>query len=416
MLKVISTCRLCGAASLPRVIDLGDFRFTGVFPLPRSSVGGGPLCLVRCGTCGLVQLEHEYDARDLYGEHYGYRSGLNPSMVRHLSEAATALAGRVGLGNGDIALDIGCSDGTFLAALADRGALLTGFDPSAGKFQRFHPPGLIFIEDFFSAAAFRERFPNRQAKLITSIAMFYDLAHPLEFAREVATVLADDGLWHLEQSYLPLMLETNAYDTICHEHTEYYALEQIDWIMRRAGLSILDVQLNDVNGGSFAVTVSKGDTRAHGPVNRVAHLLERENALKLDTGRPFRDFMRRVEAQRKEFRETLERLRTEGQRVFGYGASTKGNVILQYCGITPDLVQCIAEINPDKFGHETPGTRIPIVSEAEARAQRPNYFLVLPWHFRRGIVAREQSFLSEGGRLIFPLPALEICSAASLVR
>lgn len=407
MVTTVSACRLCGASTLDRVLSLGEFRYTGLFPRPGESVGGGPLSLVSCGTCGLVQLEHRYDPEELYGRHYGYRSGLNQSMVTHLQSKARALALQARLAAGDVALDIGCSDGTLLRAY-EEGIVRVGIDPSAGKFRHHHPDGMLFADDFFSEATFRGLVPHGKAKLVTSIAMFYDLEQPLEFARQVAAVLDDEGLWHLEQSYLPAMLETNAYDTICHEHTEYYALRQILWIAEHAGLRVVDVYRNDINGGSFAVTVAKQGSSHAEATDAVAAIMAEERALRLDTPAPFDAFMSRVERERTALRDLLERLSREGKTVFGYGASTKGNVVLQYCGITPALLPKIAEVNSDKFGAETPGTHIPIVSETEARGESPDYFLVLPWHFRRGIEQREQPFRAQGGRLIFPLPTLDI--------
>lgn len=407
MVTTVSACRLCGAKVLGPVLELGDFRFTGLFPRPGTEVGGGPLTLVCCGECGLVQLAHQYDPSDLYGASYGYRSGLNQSMATHLQSKARGLATQAKLEAGDVALDIGCSDGTLLRAY-DEKVTRIGIDPSAGKFRKYHPGGMIFVEDFFSAAAFERQLPGRRAKLVTSIAMFYDLERPLDFAKEVAAVLDDEGLWHLEQSYLPAMLEVNAYDTICHEHTEYYALAQIMWIMERAGLKIVDVYRNDINGGSFALTVAKRASAHPEATAAVAAMMDVERALRLDTRAPFDAFMARVEKERQALRELLERLSREGKRVYGYGASTKGNVVLQYCGIDARLLPKIAEVNADKFGAETPGTHIPIVSEAEARADKPDCFLVLPWHFRKGIEQREQPFKAQGGQLIFPLPTLDI--------
>jgi hypothetical protein len=235
--------------------------------------------------------------------------------------------------------------------------------------------------------------------------MFYDLPAPLDFVRDVAAVLADDGIWHLEQSYLPLMLETNSYDTVCHEHLEFYALEQIRWMTSRAGLCIVDVQFNDINGGSFAVTVKKGTTDA--PI--VSEILAREAFLAAPETWP--QFQRTVEQHREELRLTLQHLKDAGRRVYGLGASTKGNVVLQYCGITADLLTAVAEVNPDKFGSYTPSTLIPICSEKDALASKPDVFLVLPWHFRSVFLKNQREFLENGGQLLFPLPRIEFVGA-----
>jgi hypothetical protein len=221
-------------------------------------------------------------------------------------------------------------------------------------------------------------------------------------------VLADDGVWHFEQSYMPSMLRLCSYDTICHEHLEYYSLGVVAGILDRADFTIVDVQMNAVNGGSFAVTAAK---RGRGlPTNRavIDWILDQEERLGLRTPRPYRDFEERVFKHREDFRRLLHALTTDGKTVVGYGASTKGNVVLQFCGITDKEVVAIAEVNPDKFGAYTPGTHIPIISEAEARAMRPDYFLVLPWHFKDAIIQREEAFLAQGGRMIFPFPEIEI--------
>lgn len=404
----VTACRICGNEQLETVLDLGQQALTGVFPRPGVTVEGGPLVLVKChgrdGCCGLVQLGHTYDLGELYGDNYGYRSGLNASMVRHLGEKVRWLQSRRPLQPGDLVLDIGSNDGTTLGHYPDTVERL-GIDPTTEKFRKFHPPGIRAVADFFSAASFKKIAGDRKARIVTSISMFYDLPAPMDFVRDVAASLADDGVWHLEQSYLPLMLDTVSYDTVCHEHLEFYGLTQLQWMTSRAGLRITDVQLNDVNGGSFAVTVEKGVGDA--PI--VAELLAKEARLaSLET---WREFAATVARHRVELPALLRKLKAEGKRVIGLGASTKGNVTLQYCGITPELMEAVAEVNPDKFGCVTPGTQIPIISEADARARKPDVLLVLPWHFRKTFVEREKAFLAGGGRLLFPLPAIEFVSA-----
>jgi hypothetical protein len=263
------------------------------------------------------------------------------------------------------------------------------------------------VADFFSGSALRAVVGARRAKIVTSIAMFYDLEAPVAFATDVASVLADDGIWFLEQSYLPAMLRENAYDTICHEHLEYYAFQQIRWIAARAGLHVLDVTQSDVNGGSFAVALGRGapDPAARARIEAVEAA---ESALALSSLAPFRQFGDRVRRHRGELVQTLERIHARGQSVLGYGASTKGNVMLQYAGIDRRLLPAIAEVNADKFGRVTPGTGIPIIPEADAHAMKPDHFLVMPWHFRAGIVRREAPYLHAGGTLIFPLPRIEL--------
>jgi len=241
--------------------------------------------------------------------------------------------------------------------------------------------------------------------------MFYDLERPQAFADQIAGILADDGVWHFEQSYLPAMLRTTSYDTICHEHLEYYALRQVKWILDRAGLKITDVSFNAVNGGSFAVTAAPVAARYPECTEKVAAILAEEDRIGLRTVGTYLAFAQRVMEHKIGLLQMVRSLNARRMKVLGYGASTKGNVLLQYCGLSAADIPCIADVNSDKFGRLTPGTWIPIVSEADASAARPDYLLVLPWHFRENLVAREQEFLRLGGKMIFPLPAIDVVAA-----
>jgi len=414
MVGQIECCRVCGNRKLAPVLSLGDQYLTGVFPRRRDDgLTRGPLELVRCDgarACGLVQLRNSYDHAEMYGANYGYRSSLNKSMVRHLADTVNGLLGIVHLSDGDLVVDIGSNDGTLLSNYPAGGPTLVGIDPTAAKFRQYYRPDIHVIADFFSAAALRRLFGERRAKIVTSIAMFYDLEAPQTFAEQVAGILADDGIWHFEQSYLPAMLRANAYDTICHEHLEYYALRQIQWIVDRAGLKIVAVRFNDVNGGSFAVTVAKKSVRFDKSAELDTLIAEEERA-GIAVAATYAQFAARVSEHRDALLQLIGKIRAAGETVLGYGASTKGNVLLQYCGLGPHDIPCIADVNADKLGCVTPGTWIPIVSEAEAKAAKPDYFLVLPWHFRENLILREQEFLQRGGKMIFPLPTIEVVSA-----
>lgn len=408
--KNLERCRICGSTDLVVVLDLGEQFLTGVFPHSRdTSITAGPMQLVKCNDaagCGLLQLGHSYDLAEMYGDNYGYRSGLNASMVSHLHGKVRRILERVPLADGDLVLDIGSNDSTTLQAYPSDGVTLVGMDPSAGKFRAYYPPHIALIEDFFSARQFAERFPGRKARIVTSFAMFYDLEEPIEFMRQVHEVLADDGIWVFEQSYMPTMLEANAYDTVCHEHLEFYALRQIQWMAERVGFHILDVEFNDTNGGSFSVTVAKA------PVPRplepaVQRILEQEREQGLSTLAPFERFAERVTASRKELQAFVREARASGKSVAALGASTKGNVLLQYCGFTEADIFSVGEVNEDKFGALTPGTWLPIVSEQALLEMMPDYLLVLPWHFRKFFVANERY---AGMQLVFPLPKLEVVS------
>lgn len=409
-------CRLTDAP-LKTIMDLGNQSLTGVFPKSiDEKVSVSPLELSWCEESGLVQLAHDYPGELMYGETYGYRSGLNASMVRHLEAKISDLETRIRpLSDGDVVLDIGANDATSLKAYQTSGLKRVGIDPSAEKFRRFYTSDIDLEVDFFSEEAFR-RHSDKQANIITSIAMFYDLPDPHAFVREIASVLAKDGVWHFEQSYLPLMMSQLAYDTVCQEHLEYYSLAVVKRILAQAGLKIVDVALNDVNGGSFAVTAThEANTSLEVNSEAIEGLLRSEDEAGLATMAPYQDFAERSAFHAGMLVDKLKSLKASGKRILGLGASTKGNVILQYAGIGPDLLDAISDVNPDKWGCFTPGTHIPIVPETVARAMQPDYFLVLPWHFRPGIIEREAEFLAGGGKLIFPLPEVEIVSESEIM-
>ncbi|WP_028203332.1 class I SAM-dependent methyltransferase [Paraburkholderia nodosa] len=407
--RAITGCRVSGSTHQIPVLNLGHQALTGVFPKSADEpVTQGPLELVWSPGSGLLQLAHSYEPSEMYGDNYGYRSGLNQSMVDHLTDKIAYLERLKPLSAGDVVLDIGSNDCTTLRAYRTTGLRRIGIDPTGKKFREYYPEDVRLVPDFFSADAYRS-VESRPAKIVTSIAMFYDLEAPIEFAKQIESILADDGVWHFEQSYMPSMLRLNAYDTICHEHLEYYSLAVVKIILEAAGLKLVDVVMNAVNGGSFAVTAAKvgnHSIKVNHPV--IDWLLEQEDRMGLNTPRPYREFEERVFRHRDDLTRLIRALNADGKKVLGYGASTKGNVVLQFCGLTAADIPAIAEVNEEKFGRVTPGTHIPIISEAKARAMKPDYFLVLPWHFKNGILRRESEYLKSGGRLIFPFPEIEI--------
>ena len=409
MYKKIEKCRICGNTHLERVLDLGEQMLTGVFPREKGAqVTVGPLHLVKCfggdESCGLLQMEHSYDLGEMYGENYGYRSGLNASMVAHLNKKVKRILGLVELHKNDLVIDIGSNDSTTLQAYPSSGLLLVGVDPTGVKFQNYYPSHIQLIPDFFTSELVKSRFPGKKAKVVTSFSMFYDLEDPMGFMCQVYEVLADDGIWVFEQSYMPTMLDTNSYDTVCHEHLEFYALRQIKWMADKVGFKILDVEFNDVNGGSFSVTVAK----SHGDITvvpSVQRILEDERAKGLDTLLPYEEFSERVVQSKRDLLKFIETAHAEGKSVAVLGASTKGNVLLQYCGLTTKEVEFVGEVNPEKFDCYTPNTWIPIIPEKELLAKNPDYMIVLPWHFKEFFV-KNKNFSNM--TLVFPLPKLEV--------
>lgn len=416
MHKGIKKCRICGNKKLIPVLDLGVQVMTGVFPATKNEkVPSFPLKLVKCDEdargnfCGLLQLEHSPRTSLMYGDNYGYRSGLNPSMVAHLKEKVRKILEVVPLKKDDLVIDIGSNDGTMLSAYPTGNKLrLVGIDPTGKKFKKYYPKHVRLISNFFSAGLVKKKFPGKKAKIITSIAMFYDLEEPLAFVKEVASVLAKDGVWVFEQSYMPTMLAANAYDTVCHEHLEYYRLKQVKWMLDRAGLKIIDLELNDVNGGSFSVTTVRKNSAYREAIEKVTQLLNSERRGKFHTVEPYRAFEKRVHGHKKELLTLIRGLKKKGKKVMAWGASTKGNVLLQFCGFTIKDIPYVGEVNKEKFGSFTPGTKIPIRSENEIKAMGAEYLLVLPWHFKPHFMKKEEAYRANGGKLIFPLPTVHI--------
>ncbi len=408
MQQKINKCRICGHDELSTVLNLGIQQLTGIFPKTKEqSVTEGPVELVKCthsDGCGLVQIAHRYNIDEFYGENYGYRSGLNKSMVEHLHSKVKKVLTLVSLNENDIVVDIGSNDGTTLGFYPTNLSLV-GIDPSGEKFKEYYASHVNLLPDFFSAKTFLNYSKQKKAKVITSFSMFYDLEDPVKFMEEIEMSLSDDGIWMFEQSYMPLMLERNSYDTVCQEHIEYYALKQIKWMCDKVGLKIIDIEFNDINGGSFSIVVAKNKSDYLENKEQINTILNDEEAKRLDTTQPWIEFQKRIDTEKENLINFLENCKTNGQKVYGLGASTKGNVLLQYCNITAEQITAIGEVNKDKYGCYTPGTLIPIVSEDEALSSDAEYFLVLPWHFK-GFFVNSPKFKNK--KLLFPLPQVEV--------
>lgn len=411
---ILKCCRICGNANLVKVLDLGLQAQTGVFPKSADDhITVGPLQLVKCHgsadeeVCGLLQLGHTYNLGEMYGDNYGYRSGLNSSMVTHLRQKVSKILEIVQLVPGDLIVDIGSNDGTTLGAYPSHKFRLVGIDPTGEKFKQYYPPEAELISDFFSEQKVRSLVGEQQAKVITSFSMYYDLESPLGFAREIRQLLAPEGIWVFEQSYMPRMLEQNSYDTVCHEHLEYYGLQQIKWITDRSDLKIVDVEFNDVNGGSFSVSVAPSSSSFPAFVH-LDQLLQHEKDMKLDQLGPYLAFSDRVVELKNDLLRFVREAKMHGKKIAGLGASTKGNVLLQYCGLSKNDLSCIGEVNPDKYGCVTPGSHIPIVSEDEVLNLKADYLLVLPWHFK-SFFTKSKKF--RGSTFLFPLPSIELHNA-----
>jgi len=403
----IVRCRICAGETLEEVLDLGIQSLTGVFPPTQQhpDLPKGPLSLVRCAApdgCGLVQLSHTYAPSEMYGANYGYRSGLNPSMVRHLKSRIDAVLMRRPVTSDDVVIDIASNDGTSLG-FYPASSIRIGIDPTADKYKDFYPTNVIRVCDFFTKNSALAASQGQKALAITAFSMMYDLEDPISFVRQVAEVLSPQGIFVFEQSYLPLMLERVAFDTICHEHIEYYGLRQIDWILSAADLEIIDVELNDINGGSFAVTSAHRGRFNISPA--VQRLRDKESDFWVNVSALLKQFRSSAEQSINELRRFVHVELAKGKTFAALGASTKGNVLLQAAKLSPTEIVQIGDVNPDKFGCFTPGSGIPIVPEETVLARDFDYYIVLPWHFKDFFLS---STRFQGRHLVFPLPQLEV--------
>ena len=401
-------CRISKKDDLINVFDLGNHYMCGEFPSsPNEKINKGKLSLGWSPSSGLLQLSEQRDITSMYGQNYGYRSGLNLSMVKHLKNKVNYLLELCNIENKKCVLDIGSNDGTLLSKYPSD-IIKIGIDPTISKYAHFYQKDIVKVPDFFTADNFNTVSKGLKADIITSISMFYDLPDPNLFVQNIRDTLSQDGIWNLEQSYMPSMLRTNSYDTVCHEHLEYYSLFVIKNLMEKNQLRIIDVVFNRINGGSFSVTVCHENASYKSNYSIINWMLSQEERMQLNTPYPYREFERKSYSHRSDLKELIDSINKSDKKIAGYGASTKGNVILQFCQFNSEDIYGIAEVNEDKFGKFTPGSNIPISSEKDIKSTNPDYMLVLPWHFRENIIEREKEYLIRGGKLIFPLPEIEI--------
>lgn len=398
-------CILCGSKNLEIALDLGKQYISSFFPEPgvykRKIQKKFPLRLMRCnGECGLFQITREANTKEIYSacSNYGYRSGINEQMKDHLKKIVQKNEHR----NPQIVVDIGSNDGTLLSFYDRKDITKIAVDPLIGYFSQFYEPEIIKINDFFSISNFDEALIGK-VDIVTSIAVFYDVEDPIKFASEISFLLNENGIWITEQSYFYSMIEKNSFDTICHEHISYFSIKQMIYISSKVNLKIIDIELNDVNGGSFCVTFSK-NTEARVNEN-IQKYIDQENIFLFS--RIDMTNLIDIQSLRESMLNFLNRKKRKGKKIYIYGASTKGNTLLQYYGIDENLVRYAVDRNRDKYSKST-ATGIEIISEEQMRIDKPDYLLVLPWHFRNFFIEREKKYLQEGGKMIFPLPKIEI--------
>ena len=409
----LTHCRLCSSVDLVEVVNLGTQVITSRFPMKGdTSTPSGKIRLVMCSACSLVQLKDTTPSSEMYEHFYGYRSGLNATMRNHLRSYNEQLQGFASLKDGDSVLDIGSNDCTFLGQYPT-GVKKFGCDPTGTQFSEFYQQtSVTLVPTYFTKAAIHSALgPSTRFKAVSSISMFYDLPDPIQFARDIYDLLDDDGVWTLEQSYAATMLERNSIDTICHEHLEYYGVKQMKYIMDAAGFKIIDLSLNECNGGSFRTFVVKKSCNLYDEATETLNqFLLKEDKSRIHTPQRYLEFMETCGAEVNKLKKFLTLVKSAGKNTHIYGASTKGNCLLQFAGIGPELVDYAVERNLLKVGRMT-STGIEIIAEETMRQNPPGYMLVLPWHFRTEIIEREKAFLLGGGQLIFPFPSFEVYSS-----
>jgi len=406
---------VCGNTDLLLCIDIGEQYLSSVFPTNltyRATAVRYPLELVMCrkkedgSTCGLVQLGYRLDLTSMY-DAYPYTSATNSSMTKILQDVADSGRALNHLQPEDVILDIGGNDGTLLTFFKNDGCRLLNIDPAQNVAYLIDAPNYTAAREFFNKDAF-SAISQKKAKLIFSVAMFYHLDDPTKFARDVAECLDDDGAWIIQMAYLPAMLRTNMYDNIVHEHAGYYAAHHMKWLMEQVGLEVFDVMENDVYGGSFRTFVKKKGNTRFAPTARYQKILQRELSEGLFDPATYQAFMRRVEKTRDDLCALLKKIKEDGKTVWIYGASTKGNTILQYCGLGKDDIAAAADSNPFKVGKYIIGSDIPIKNEDEMRAAKPDFLLALPYSFVDGFMKRETELLAQGTKFIVPLQEVKM--------
>lgn len=401
---MIKKCRSCESHNLNEAISLGqlylaDFSSADKYP-PKH-----PLDLVFCGDCGLVQLRVTTPRELLYTERYGYKSGVTETMREELQDIAQNTKKYVNGESDKLMVDIGANDGTLLKCFG-KDFIKIGIDPVKKFAKNMQNAADIVISDFFNLESFRKSAGNIKADVVTSIACFYDIDNLNEFVSQVKSILKPHGVFVVQQNYLVGMLEQNAFDNIVHEHITYFSLLSLDNLFKRHGLEVFEVEKRGINGGSFRTLVGRKGLKTIG--NSVKKMKKYEETIKLRSKKTYHSFSKRVKANGEKLNKFIRDEIKKGKKIYLYGASTRGNTLLQHYKLHRNLVQKAVERNPEKWGKYIASSQIPIISESQARKEKPDYMLVAPWHFKDEFLKREKSYLDGGGHFIFPLPAMEI--------
>jgi len=410
----IKSCRVCGNKELVPCINIGEQYLSSIFPENlnyKNELKKSPLEIVQClktkdNQCGSLQLAHDYDLSEMY-EHYPYTSSSNSSMKGVLENVANSGKSLNNLNPGDTVLDIGCNDGTLFSFFENEDVNLIGIDPAKNIESVVKSDRLIMLKDYFTAKNFN-KISKDKAKLAFGIAMFYHLHDPVGFCKDVESVLDDNGVAIIQMAYLPAMIKTNMYDNIVHEHTGYYGTQHMKWILEKTNLELFDVELNDVYGGSFRVFAKKKGNPNFNPTKRLQNTLEEELKEGIFETSTYSGFTNRINETKDTLTNLIKKIKEEGKNIWIYGASTKGNTIMQFCNIGPESIEAAADSNPFKFGKYMVGTDIPIVDENEMRQKKPDYLLVLPYSFVHAFREREKELVEKGTKFIVPLPEVKV--------
>ena len=402
----IKSCRICKSSKLKKLFSLGNMCFTGKFPNERQIIQKKPILLLLCDNCGLVQLGHNFDLKYLYGPDYGYRTGINKTMLSHVKGVVKYLSKKVKLKKNDLVLDIASNDGSLLKNY-DKKVITFGIDPIISKYINEYDKINYKVSDFFSSERVK-KIVKKKFKIITALSVFYDSINPNKFLRDVKNILSKNGVFLLEFADLASIIKNKMFDTICHEHLEYYSTKVILDLCKKNGLVVFDIKKNNINGSSkqYYVCRENSDYEINNKVIRSE--LNVEKKLKLTEVKTFKKFIKEINSSRNDLVRLLKKINKSGKKVHCYGASTKGNVLLQYFNIDNKVINYAAERNKNKYNLYTPGSNIKIISEILSRFHKPDYYLVLPWHFKNEILERERLIRKKGTKFIFPLPKLKI--------
>ena len=397
-------CRLCKSDKLVDILSLGkcylsDFVVSGKKP-PKY-----PLDLVFCTDCTLVQLKKTTPPELLYTKRYGYKSGVSKTMCDELKDIARSAQKFRKNSHNPVVVDIGANDGTLLSFFSDD-CLKVGIDPVKKFRAECSKHADIVINDYFSWQVFNNGLGKKKADVVCAIACFYDVDNLNKFVSDVAKILKDDGVFVVQQNYLVEMLKNSAFDNIVHEHLTYFSLSALEKIFAKHDLEIFNAKLRDINGGSLRTYVGYKGKKSIS--KKVGLLRERERRFRLHDKKTYDKFAKKVKANSHKLAKFIKKVKSTGKKVYIYGASTRGNTLLQFYGLDKRFIEAAVERNPEKWGKKIASVGIPIISEEQARKDNPDYMLVLPWHFRREIIKREKKYLANGGHFIFPLPEFEV--------